>query len=178
VDRRNHGTGTLTAASGNDEGCSCALEGGCACGAIRYRLGSAPIDAGYCRCRICQSTAGAPILAFATVRRSDLLIEAGNRVRRRSSDIGERWFCADCGTPLAMAVDHQPDTIDFTIPTLDDPAGVPPGYHIWTQHRIGWFDTADRLPPHERFRPHTVGLTPAIAAGGSARPAARTYYNP
>jgi hypothetical protein len=64
-----------------------------------------------------------------------------------------------------MLVTHQPDTIDFTIPTLDDPAAVAPGFHIWRRSRIPWFDTADSMPRHDRFRPDTVGLTETVAAG-------------
>lgn len=100
------------------------LEGGCACAAVRYRLGAVPFDAGYCHCRICQLTSGAPVTAFATVRREDHLLLRGKPVRRISSAFGERWFCGECGTPLAMLVDHQPDTIDFTIATLDTPDRV------------------------------------------------------
>jgi hypothetical protein len=141
------------------------FHGGCACGAVRYRLASEPFDAGYCHCRICQLTSGAPVMAFATVPRDDLQFVQGEPARRVSSSFGERWFCRDCGTPLAMAVTHQPETIDFAIATLDDPDGVAPGFHIWTQSRIAWFETDDRLIRHERFRPDTVGLTDAVAAG-------------
>ena len=30
--------------------------------------------------------------------------------------------------------------------TLDHPEQVAPQYHIWTDSRIPWFDTADSLP--------------------------------
>lgn len=150
-----------------------AAEGGCACGAVRYVLASAPYDAGYCHCRICQLSSGAPVMAFATVPLGDLVMVKGEPRKRRSSNFGERWFCGQCGTPIAMRVDHQPDTIDFTLATLDAPDALMPGFHIWTQSRIGWFDTADRLPRHERFRPDTVGMDATVAAGAPARPAGR-----
>lgn len=133
------------------------MEGGCACGAVRYSLASVPFDAGYCHCRICQLTAGAPAMVFATVPRDDFVVKGAPK-RRRSSDSGERWFCGDCGTPLAMTVDHQPGTIDFAIATLDIPGAIPPGFHIWDASRIGWFGTADDLPRHAQFRPNSVGL--------------------
>jgi len=139
--------------------------GGCLCGAIRYRLASVPFDAGYCHCRICQLASGAPVLAFATVPRGDYVVARGAPKRRASSDFGERWFCGDCGTPLTMLVAHQPDTLDFTIATLDLPAALAPGFHIWCRGRITWFDTADDLPRHERFRSGTVGLTDKVARG-------------
>jgi hypothetical protein len=139
------------------------LTGGCACGAIRYTLRSQPFDAGYCHCRICQLTSGAPVLAFATVPLNDFQLMMGTPTIRRSSEFGERAFCSACGTPLTIHVDYQPETIDFAIATLDYPAAVKPEFHIWNESRIGWFDTADRTPRHARFRPETVGLTDSSA---------------
>ncbi|MET0375096.1 MAG: GFA family protein [Rhizorhabdus sp.] len=130
--------------------------GGCLCGAIRYRLMSEPYDAGYCHCRMCQLTSGAPAIVFATVPRSDFLLEKGELACRRSSDIGERWFCGTCGTPIAMVVDYAPDEVDFTVVTLDDSIDLPPAFHIWRESRVGWFDTIDALPRHERARPRVV----------------------
>ena len=140
------------------------LEGGCLCGAVRYRLASAPTDAGYCHCRMCQLTAGAPVIAFATVPLADYVVIQGTPRRHRSSSFGERWFCPDCGTPLAMRVDHQPDTLDFTIVTLDRPAAVEPAFHIWTRSRIAWFEVDDDLPRHAGFRAMTRGLKPGSEA--------------
>lgn len=132
--------------------------GGCACGAIRYVLRSQPFDAGYCHCRMCQLASGAPVMAFATVPRRDFDLVRGELLWRRSSDFGRRGFCGACGTPIAMQVAHQPDMIDFTISTLDAPDALPPDFHIWHASRIGWFETADALPRHARFRPDTRGL--------------------
>ena len=42
--------------------------------------------------------------------------------------------------------------------TLDQPDAVAPGFHIFHASRIAWFETADDLPRHERFRPDTRGL--------------------
>jgi len=134
------------------------LTGGCACGGVRYRLASAPFDAGYCHCDICRRSAGAPVLAFATVPLADFVITSGAPRVRSSSSFGERGFCPDCGTQLTMHVKHQPDTIDFTIASLDEPARVMPGFHLFFGSHIPWFDTNDDLPRHEGLRPDTRGL--------------------
>ena len=83
----------------------------------------------------------------------------GEPLKRRSSSFGERWFCGDCGSQLAMHVDHQPTTIDFTVATLDTPDVVKPAYHIWYNSRLEWFDVGDGLPRYAEFRPNTPGLT-------------------
>jgi hypothetical protein len=134
------------------------LTGGCLCGTVRYRLDAAPYDAGYCHCSQCRRSAGAPVLAFATVPRALFVVTSGEPKRRRSSSIGERWFCAACGTQIAMTVAHQPDTIDFTIGSLDEPERVRPAFHIFYGEHIRWFDPADTFPRHARFRPGTPGL--------------------
>ena len=138
-----------------------AKTGGCACGGVRYELRSEPWDAGWCHCRICQLVSGAPAMMFASVAAGDLVFTSGeSQVRRfKSSNFGHRLFCGACGTPIAMQVDHQPETIDFAVATLDEPDVVPPGFHIFYGSRVAWFDTTDDLPRHERFRPDTRGLT-------------------
>jgi hypothetical protein len=137
-----------------------AFTGGCACGSLRYELRSAPYDCGWCHCRTCQLNSGAPAMAFASVPSGDLVFTQGaDKVKSfKSSDFGHRLFCGACGTPIAMEVDHQPETIDFSVATLDDPDAVPPGFHIFHSSRIAWFETTDELPRHARFRPDTRGL--------------------
>ena len=134
--------------------------GGCLCGAVRFELRSEPFDAGWCHCRTCQLNSGAPAMAFASVKAGDWVpTKGGDRIRQvRSSSFGHRGACADCGTPLYMRVDHQPETVDFSIPTLDDPSAIRPGFHIFWSSRVPWFPEGDGLPRHDRFRSNTRGL--------------------
>ena len=135
-----------------------AWTGGCLCGAVRYRLASEPFDAGWCHCRTCQLNSGAPAMAFASVAVADWIIERGEPRKVKSSDFGHRLSCAQCGTPLAMQVDHQPETVDFSIATLDEPGRIAPSFHIFWSSKVAWFDPGDGLPKYDRFRPGTRGL--------------------
>jgi hypothetical protein len=136
------------------------ISGGCACGAVRYELKSRPYDAGWCHCRTCQLNSGAPAMVFATVPVEDLVFTTGAEKLRtfKSSSFGHRTFCGACGTPFLMKVDHQPETLDFSLATLDEPDAVAPGFHIFYASRIAWFEPGDSLPRHDRFRPDTRGL--------------------
>jgi hypothetical protein len=136
------------------------LTGGCACGSVRYELASEPFDAGWCHCRTCQLNSGAPAMAFASVPAGHLVFTKGaDRVKSfPSSSLGHRLFCGECGTPLAMEDNRQPETSDFSIATLDEPEAVAPGFHIFHASRIAWFDTGDDLPRHDRSRAETRGL--------------------
>lgn len=132
-----------------------ARTGGCACGAVRYRLASAPFDAGWCHCRTCQLNSGSPAMAFATVPTADFVVTAGAALigRFASSARGHRRFCTRCGTPLLMQADEAPATIDVAIATLDAPDAIIPGFHIFYASRIAWAPAADtQLPRHDRAR--------------------------
>jgi len=136
------------------------MTGGCMCGAVRYELKSAPFDCGWCHCRTCQLSSGTPAQAFASIKRGDWVVTSGADLLRsvRSSSFGQRSFCAQCGTPLYVTVQHQPETLDFSVVTLDDPDAVPPEFHIFWGSRIDWFNPGDDLPKYDKFRPDTVGL--------------------
>ena len=136
--------------------------GGCACGAVRYRLASDPFDAGWCHCRTCQLNSGSPAMAFASVPTRDFLFTQGDELVGRfdSSDFGHRRFCTRCGTPFLMQVNYQPETVDFSIAKLDEPGRVVPEFHIFYASRIAWAPAADDTPRHDRFRPDTRGLEP------------------
>lgn len=137
-----------------------ALTGGCMCGAARYELISEPFDCGWCHCRTCQLFGGAPAMAFASVPVEDFVWAQGkDEVRSiRSSSFGWRSFCGNCGTPLMVHVNHQPETVDFPVVTLDDPETIAPEFHIFWASKVRWFDPGDDLPRHDKFRPDTRGL--------------------
>ena len=130
------------------------------CGAVRYQLKSEPYDSGWCHCRTCQLFSGAPAMAFACVPREDFMwTEGEKRVRWvETSSFGRRAFCSECGSPLQVQVDHQPETLDFPIVTLDRPDTVAPEFHIFWSSKVTWFNPDDDLPRHDRFRPNTRGL--------------------
>ena len=99
-------------------------------------------------------------MAFASVKADDWRLERGEDALGTiaSSSFGHRGFCTRCGTPLYMKVNHQPETVDFSIPTLDDPGAIQPEFHIFYGSRIAWAEPADHLPRHDKFRPDTRGL--------------------
>jgi hypothetical protein len=136
------------------------LTGGCMCGEVRYELLSDPFDCGWCHCRTCQLNSGAPAMVFASVPAGNLVWTRGeDRVRSvASSNFGRRSFCGTCGTPFLMQDEHQPETVDFSVATLDNPETMAPGFHIFWGSRIAWFEPADDLPRHEKFRRETPGL--------------------
>ena len=127
------------------------VEGGCLCGAVRYRVSAGAVrESGYCHCRTCRRQSGAPVVAFFAVDPSRVSRLAGAPARYRASDHASREFCANCGTYLIFREDDPAATVSVNPATLDDPALIPPFYHIYHASRIDWFETADALPRHAR----------------------------
>jgi hypothetical protein len=101
---------------------------------------------------MCQRASGAPVMVFCTVAFDAFAWTRGTPRDRRSSSFGNRLFCGDCGTQLAMRTDDETTSIDIAVATFDDPARVRPAFHIWDESRIAWFEVADQCPRHRRSR--------------------------
>jgi hypothetical protein len=124
------------------------VEGGCLCGAVRYRVEGQPLHAGYCHCRMCQRAAGAPVVAWGAWPADRFAWLQGKPGRFASSAKGERSFCPSCGTSLTSVDPGDRRLVEVTLASLDDPAAFPPEEHIWTTSRIRWLELGDKLPRH------------------------------
>ena len=113
-------------------------EGGCLCGAIRYRATAAPTALVVCHCRTCRRAAGAPSLAWAIFRAEDFAFTRGKPATFESSPGVQRGFCSRCGTTLTYAGADRTDVADVTTATLDDPDAFVPTKEIWLEEKIGW----------------------------------------
>ena len=101
------------------------LTGGCQCGAVRYELMAPPKRACICHCRMCQKASGQPFMAFATVEAGATCSwTRGAPGVFKSSNVAQRGFCKDCGTPLTFKFEGE--EISVTTGSLDDPAAAPP----------------------------------------------------
>lgn len=118
--------------------------GGRQCGHIRYRAASLG-RANLCHCRMCQRATGN---AFAPLVTAQGISFTTPPARFASSDVAERGFCPNCGTPIFYAPVGSSD-VELMIGTLDDPNSVSPALHYGTESRLGWLHLADGLPEYE-----------------------------
>ena len=130
------------------------LEGGCLCGAIRFRATGKPTNTMVCHCQTCRRAAGAPVVAWLTFDRKDFRITRGKPSEFNSTPPVTRGFCGTCGTPLTYAHRDSPDSIDVTTCSLDDPQAYPPTHHSWLSDDVGWVRFGDGLPAFAQSRPH------------------------
>lgn len=122
-----------------------ALTGGCQCGAVRYALYAEPTGTSICHCRMCQKAVGNYFAAHTGVRRDDFTWTRGAPGAFRSSEVVERDFCRDCGTPLTYrALDK--DRVSITIGSLDNPDRVCPEHQYGMEARHADVDRLATLP--------------------------------
>ncbi|WP_157944500.1 GFA family protein [Mangrovicella endophytica] len=121
------------------------LTGGCQCGAIRYTVKGEPAMASLCECRMCQRSAGAPLLGHAQFSAQNVVWHKQPPKLFRSSSVADRGFCPDCGTPLTYQ--YLPTgTISITLSSLDDPEAIIPTSHLGAESRPSWLVAAMALP--------------------------------
>jgi hypothetical protein len=125
------------------------FEGGCLCGAVRYRSTARPLRGVICHCSICRRHSGAPALAFVHFRSRRSLGSRRSRAgtARRAM---RRGFCAACGSTMAMREEVLSDRVQICVGSLDDPNKVNIDDHVWTSERVAWFETKDDLPRFPR----------------------------
>ena len=126
------------------------FEGGCLCGAVRYRSTAGPLRCMICHCEYCRRHSGAPILSFVHFPLDAFTWLTGEPRRYRSSRYAERGFCASCGSTLSMHEEELADRVQVTLGSLDQPERVKPQDHVWVRSRIPWFQVAEELPRFER----------------------------
>jgi len=122
------------------------FDGGCLCGAVRFRSTGAPSALSRCHCRSCRLAAGSAGVAWAVFRRADFALLKGSLVRYRSSPIAVRGFCGTCGTSISYEPDDSPANIEVTSSTFDDPNRFAPTREIWVSHCLAWEQLDDALP--------------------------------
>jgi hypothetical protein len=115
-------------------------EGGCLCGAIRYRLGARPLGVNACHCDDCKKLSGATNLLMILAPRNAFEQKGGEVARyRKRADSGREIDivrCAACGVRLWHEPLSSPNLVFVAGGTLDDSRWVIPASHIWTEKAV------------------------------------------
>jgi hypothetical protein len=113
-------------------------EGGCLCGAIRFRVSETPQYSVICHCATCRKASGAPSVAWLTFARAQFEFLSGEPRNYHSSPGVIRRFCGTCGSGISYENAKYPNSIDLTTMSLDDPLAFPPSGEVWLEHRVSW----------------------------------------
>lgn len=127
------------------------VQGGCRCGAVRYRAEGEPQHVAICHCNDCRRSSGAPMVVWAMFPQDRIRIE-GEVTSYVSSPGVTRQFCGRCGTGLFyLNPGIFPDAIDIQTGTSDEAGALPPEAHIQMAEATSWMRNVNALPKFDRF---------------------------
>lgn len=134
------------------------MAGGCACGAVRFRLAEAQEGCGMCHCDTCRRWTGGVFCVVAT-RREHLAVAGDPALIRWVSSPGvERVSCGECGGklwyevvgPEGDATNGKPGDIEVCLGALDDMGGRPLGSEIFIDAKPRGYAFAGTHPRRTR----------------------------
>ena len=123
-------------------------EGGCTCGAIRYRMESKPLFVHCCHCHWCQRETGTSYALNAIIEAARVTILQGEPemvLTPSGSGKGQKiWRCPSCSIALWSNYSGAGDRLHFVrVGTLDQAHGLRPDIHIFTTSKQPWV----QIPP-------------------------------
>jgi hypothetical protein len=121
-------------------------QGGCLCGAVRFKAEGEPANVRICHCRTCQKAMGSPFYARALLDQTALSIE-GDTAFYASSETLERVFCKRCGTRLFSRRTNG-TMAGVALAVFDDRHAFAPTEHIWVSEKMHWVTLDDGLPQY------------------------------
>jgi hypothetical protein len=129
-------------------------EGGCACGAVRYRLTSDPLFVHCCHCLNCQRQTGGAFVVNLLIEADRMELVAGApqpvEVPRDDGSTQRIYRCPAC--QIAVFSEYGGPALRFVRGgTLDDPASVTPDVHIYTRSKVGWLELPDAARVFEEY---------------------------
>src|SRR5687767_7725720 len=84
-------------------------QGGCQCGGLRYEVTGKLAKPSICHCRMCQKAFGSFAAPFISAPVGNFRWTRGSPSEFRSSAVAARGFCRECGTPMFMIEDGEPN---------------------------------------------------------------------
>lgn len=139
------------------------MQGGCACGKVRFEADIDNDDAYLCHCRMCQRATGSVSIAFKNLPQSKVRwLSAPDWYD--SSPIATRPYCRECGTSLGFQF-KEGEKMDLTVASFDKPQRFQPKWHFGSESlHEQWLDTS-KLPQH-RTEEHQPLVDKWVAATG------------
>jgi hypothetical protein len=142
-----------------------ALEGGCACGEVRYRLASEPLFVHCCHCLNCQRQTGSAFVINLLIEAERVELLAGEPQQvgvPRSGGKKQRIFrCPGCQVAV-FSIYTTPALRFVRGGTLDDPSAVAPDVHIFTRSKLPWVALPAGVPAFSTYY-DTEKLWPAAS---------------
>jgi hypothetical protein len=130
------------------------LQGGCACGHIRYRLTARPMFVHCCHCRDCQRQTGTAFAINALIEVDRVETQNEPRPIGVPTDSGKphRIFrCPRCETAVWSEYGGLEKLRFVRAGTLDEPSAVSPDVHIYIRSKLPWVVLPAGIPAFEAY---------------------------
>src|SRR5579871_2205066 len=105
-------------------------EGGCLCGAVRFRITGTPVSVAICHCTNCQRNTGSAFSVNVIFHKPDYTIQGTPAIYDDAGDTGNivrRVFCGKCGTPIeSRSVFSASEYTVIKSGSFDDPSTFVP----------------------------------------------------
>jgi hypothetical protein len=131
------------------------LEGGCACGAVRYRLASSPMFVNCCHCTWCQRETGSAFVINAVIETDRVEVTEGETLAVTTpSESGTGQIihrCSACHVALWSHYGGRTKAAFVRAGTLDKPNPIKPDAHIFTRSKLPWVSLDGGAPAFDVY---------------------------
>jgi hypothetical protein len=131
------------------------LEGGCACGAVRYRLAAPPMFVHCCHCRECQRQTGSAFVLNALIEVDRVALISGTpepvAVPTPSGKPQEIYRCPSCRVAVWSTYGGVQKLRFVRVGTLDNPAALKPDVHIYVRSKLPWVVLPANVPAFDAY---------------------------
>ncbi len=132
-----------------------ALEGGCSCGSVRYRMTTGPMFVNCCHCLDCQRQTGSAFVLNAIIETDRVEALKGEPIPVTvPTDSGRphRIFrCTECQVAVYSEYGGASALRFVRLGTLDEPSALKPGAHIFTRSKLPWLALPEDVPAFEVY---------------------------
>ncbi len=123
-------------------------DGGCQCGAVRYRVKGPLRGVINCHCTMCQRLHGSAGAHSKAKKASISILEDRGLKWYATSERARRGFCGECSSTLFWEPVGQ-DATGIVAGTLDQPTGLKTIGHIFVGEKPDFYELTDDVPQFE-----------------------------
>ncbi len=125
------------------------LTGRCLCGNCTWETTGKPNWAGNCHCESCRRHCAAPFTSFFGINNGHWQWTGATPAELNTSVGVTRYFCSECGTPMAYHNVKWAHEVHFYLAAMDDVGALSPQFHVHWAERVPWLYVNDDLPKFE-----------------------------
>ncbi len=117
--------------------------GHCLCGDVTFEYVGDELWRGHCHCESCRRQTASPFTTFLGVAHGNWRWTASEPKVYLSSEGVRRFFCENCGSPMAYESEKYPQEIHFYASLLSDHSGFKPNQHFHSNEQVNWVKLDD-----------------------------------